>query len=122
MILAEYAFNTRVDEKSDIYSFGVVLLELVTGKRAIEPSVFGEETDLVGWVNNKVQTQEGLHEILDSNCLQSSLKDMIAFLRVAMLCTSFMPTSRPSMREAAALLLKAAPKYGNNEETLSIII
>jgi serine/threonine protein kinase len=40
----EYAYTLNVGEKSDIYSFGVVLLELVTGKRPVE-STFGEMGD-----------------------------------------------------------------------------
>ncbi|KAG0583517.1 hypothetical protein KC19_3G143200 [Ceratodon purpureus] len=131
-IAPEYAFSTRVDEKSDIYSFGVVLLELVTGKRAVDSSTFGEVADLVQWVNNKVQTQEGLCDVLDPNCEKSSQEDMIAFLRVAILCTTFMPSSRPSMREVVTLLIKAAPKTGmksvntgrngHDEETLLDVI
>lgn len=106
---AEYAFSTRVDEKSDIYSFGVVLLELVTGKRAVNSAVFGEGSDLVRWVSDKVQTEDGIYEILDPNCGKSSQQDMIAFLRVAMMCTSFNPVDRPSMRNVVLMLMKAAP-------------
>lgn len=60
LIHAEYAFGTQVREKSDIYSFGVVLLEPVTGKHANGPSEFVDGTNLVQWVHKKVPTQKGL--------------------------------------------------------------
>jgi serine/threonine protein kinase len=43
---AEYGYTLNVNKKSDIYSFGVVILELVTGSRPIDPE-FGENKDLV---------------------------------------------------------------------------
>ncbi|XXG67570.1 hypothetical protein AAC387_Pa06g0886 [Persea americana] len=43
---AEYAYTLRVNEKSDTYSFGMVILELVTGKRPVDPE-YGEK-DLLG--------------------------------------------------------------------------
>ena len=99
-----------MDEKSDIYSFGVVLLELVTGKRAVDSGVFGEGSDLVRWVHEKVQTEEGVAEVLDANCSRSAHgPDMVAVLKVALLCTSFRPVERPSMRAVVLMLMKAAP-------------
>ncbi|MFS7989291.1 putative transferase, protein kinase RLK-Pelle-LRR-XI-1 family [Helianthus anomalus] len=47
-IATEYAYTLRVNEKCDIYSFGVVILELVTEKHPIDPE-YGEK-DLVKWV------------------------------------------------------------------------
>ena len=67
----------------------------------------------VQWVNNKVQTHEGSHEILNPNYAKSAQEDMIAFLRVSM-CASCMSSSRPLIPEAVSLLMKAAPKPGMN--------
>jgi serine/threonine protein kinase len=47
----EYAMSGKLTLKSDIYSFGVVLLELITGRRAIDTSKKPGEQNLVSWVN-----------------------------------------------------------------------
>ena len=46
----EYAMTGQLTMKSDIYSFGVVLLELITGRRAIDPSAPSTDHNLVAWV------------------------------------------------------------------------
>ncbi len=86
-----------------------MLLELVTGKRPIEPA-FGEGVDLVKWVMNKIQSTEGLYEVLDPQLGCASHNDMILVLRVAMLCLSRHPRSRPPMREVVQLLIEAKPR------------
>ncbi|KAL8228704.1 hypothetical protein R6Q57_013604 [Mikania cordata] len=100
-IAPEYAYTLRVNEKSDIYSFGVVILELVTGKRPVEPE-FGEK-DLVKWVCPALD-QKGLDAVLDPK-LDSSFKDDICkVLNVGLLCTSPLPINRPSMRKVVKML------------------
>lgn len=47
----EYAMTGQLTVKSDIYSFGVVLLELITGRRAIDNSRTAGEQNLVAWVS-----------------------------------------------------------------------
>jgi serine/threonine protein kinase len=63
-LLSEYAYTLKVNEKSDIYSFGVVLMELLTGKRPIEAE-FGDGVDIVQWVRRKIQTKDGILDLLD---------------------------------------------------------
>ncbi|KAL7206261.1 hypothetical protein ACSBR2_019046 [Camellia fascicularis] len=55
-IALEYAYMSKVNEKSDIYSFGVVLMELVTGKRPLKPE-FGENEDIVQWVCGEMRSK-----------------------------------------------------------------
>jgi len=49
----EYGMTGELTTKSDIYSFGVVFLELVSGRRAIDPTKPTEEQNLVPWVRMK---------------------------------------------------------------------
>lgn len=101
---AEYAYTLQVDEKSDIYSFGVVILELVTGRRPVDPE-FGEK-DLVTWVCGNLN-QKGIDHVLDST-LASTCKEQIGkVLDIGLLCVSSLPINRPSMRRVVKMLQEA---------------
>jgi serine/threonine protein kinase len=113
-IAPEYGYTLKVSEKSDIYSFGVVLLELVTGKRPLEPKLYGENIDIVNWVYEKVESKQELYEVLDPNCSKDDHNDMLLVLRIALLCTNMLPSNRPSMREVVMMLLEATPKPKKN--------
>jgi len=107
----EYAYTLKVNEKSDIYSFGVVLMELLTGNRPIEPS-FGDGVDIVQWVRQKIQTKDGVLEILDSTMggVGVPLQEVMLVLRVALLCSSDLPVDRPTMRDVVQMLSDVKPK------------
>lgn len=51
----EYAMSGKLTLKSDIYSFGVVLLEIITGRKAIDMTRKPGEQNLVVWVSNLIK-------------------------------------------------------------------
>ncbi|KAI3889875.1 hypothetical protein MKX03_017798 [Papaver bracteatum] len=111
-IAPEYAYTLQVDEKSDIYSYGVVLMEILSGKKSVEPE-FGEGNNIVDWVRSKIKTEEGVGQVLDKNAgasCQSVREEMMIVLRVALLCTSSNPAERPSMRDVVSILHEAKPQ------------
>lgn len=106
--IAEYAYTLRVNEKSDTYSFGIVLLELITGRQPVDPE-FGEK-DLARWVRSRLD-QKGIARILDPN-LDISYKDhIIRVFQISLLCTSPLPINRPSMRGVVKMLQESGAEY-----------
>lgn len=107
--LAELAYTPKVTEKCDVYSFGVVLLELVTGRRPIEED-YGEGKDIVYWVSTNLSGRENVVKILDDKVANESVQDdMIKVLKVAVLCTTKLPSLRPTMRDVIKMLTDADP-------------
>lgn len=108
---AEYGYTLKVDEKIDIYSYGVVLLELLTGKRPLD-SEFGESVDIVEWIRKKIRDNRSLEEALDENVgnCKHVHEEMLLVLRIALLCTAKLPRDRPSMRDVITMLGEAKPR------------
>ncbi|KAK8965505.1 Receptor-like protein kinase HSL1 [Platanthera guangdongensis] len=103
-ITPEFAYTLRVNEKSDIYCFGVVILELVTGKRAADPEL--GEKDLVRWACATIQ-QKGEESIMDPRLDLRHKVQIAKVLYVGLLCTSTLPMNRPSMRRVTKMLMDA---------------
>ncbi|XP_004485839.1 uncharacterized protein [Cicer arietinum] len=100
-IAPEYAYTLRVNEKSDTYSFGVVILELVTGRRPVDPE-FGEK-DLVMWACNTLD-QKGVDHVLDSRLDSCFKEEIYKVLNIGLMCTSPLPINRPAMRRVVKML------------------
>ncbi|CAJ1978888.1 unnamed protein product [Sphenostylis stenocarpa] len=100
-IAPEYAYTLRVNEKCDIYSFGVVILELVTGRPPIGPE-YGEN-DLVKWVSSALE-HEGLDHVIDPTLDSKYREEISKVLSVGLHCTSSIPVTRPSMRNVVKML------------------
>ncbi|XP_059431682.1 receptor-like protein kinase HSL1 [Corylus avellana] len=105
-IAPEYAHTTRVNEKIDVYSFGVILLELTTGRKACDNG--DEHTSLVEWAWRHFQ--EGRH-VVDA-CLDEEVKElcyldeMYGVFKLGIICTGASPLTRPSMKEVLKILLQ----------------
>ncbi|XP_061363667.1 receptor-like protein kinase HSL1 [Gastrolobium bilobum] len=100
-IAPEYAYTVRVNEKSDIYSFGVVILELVTGRPPLDPE-YGEN-DLVKWVYLTLD-EKGQDQVIDPTLDLKYGEEINKVLSLGLLCTSPLPINRPSMRRVVKML------------------
>lgn len=102
----EYAYTMKVTEKCDIYSFGVVLLELITGKTPVQPLEQGG--DLVSWVRSSVRDAVPTPKIFDKRLDltdKSTVDEMSLFLKIALFCTSTSPLNRPTMKEVIMMMI-----------------
>ena len=100
-----------MNEKIDIYSYGVVLLELLTGKMPLDPA-FEESVDIVEWIRKK-RSNQALQEALDPSIAgqcKHVQEEMLLVLRIALLCTAKLPKERPSMRDVITMLGEAKPR------------
>lgn len=102
----EYAYTMQVTAPGNVYSFGVVLLEILTTRVPVDEE-FGEGVDLVKWVQGAPVRGETPEQILDAKLSTVSFgwrKEMLAALKVALLCTDTTPAKRPKMKKVVEML------------------
>lgn len=118
--VTEYAYTMKVTEKCDIYSFGVVLLELITGSSPVQPLEQGG--DLATWVRRQIHEKVPTIELFDKRLdlsAQGTTEEMSLVLKIALFCTSTSPLNRPTMREVIAMMLDARQAVSNSQSSLT---
>ncbi|KAL5214939.1 hypothetical protein ABZP36_004091 [Zizania latifolia] len=90
----------RLSQKADVYSFGVLLLELLTGKAPTHAVLHDEGVDLPRWARSVVR-EEWTSEVFDTELLRhpGAEEEMVEMLRLAMDCTATVPEKRLAMPE-----------------------
>ncbi|XP_062143893.1 probable serine/threonine-protein kinase PIX13 [Alnus glutinosa] len=101
----EYIATGHLYVKSDVYGFGVVLLELLTGLRALDTKRPNGQQTLVEWRKPCLSSKAKLKTIMDTRMEgQYSSKAAMEAAKLTLKCLAFDPKSRPSMKEVVEVL------------------
>ncbi|XP_076911235.1 serine/threonine-protein kinase PCRK1-like [Bidens hawaiensis] len=101
----EYVQTGRLTSKSDVWSFGVVLYELITGRRAVERNLPRNEQKLLEWVKPYISDSKKFHLIIDPRLEGDySIKSSHKLASLANKCLTKNPKSRPKMSEVVVML------------------
>ncbi|KAL6998338.1 putative serine/threonine-protein kinase pbl10 [Sarracenia purpurea var. burkii] len=101
----EYLSTGHLTAKSDVFSFGVVLLEMLTGKRAIDKNRPSGEHNLVEWAKPYLTNKRKILRVLDFRIQgQFSLGQALKAGNLALKCLGVEPKLRPSMDEVVVAL------------------
>ncbi|XP_076890970.1 putative receptor-like protein kinase At2g42960 [Bidens hawaiensis] len=103
-VAPEYANTGMLNEKSDIYSFGVLLLEAVTGRDPVDYNRVANEVNLVEWLKTMVGSRRA-EEVVDPNLdLKPSTHALKRALLVALRCVDPVSEKRPKMSQVVRML------------------
>ncbi|KAL9247290.1 hypothetical protein vseg_020735 [Gypsophila vaccaria] len=116
-VAPEYALTGHFLVKSDVYSYGVVLLELLTGRKPVDFSNPSGQENIVAWAQPFLTSKEGLDLIMDS-----SLRPIISFdsfskvAAIASMCVQPEVSRRPFMGEVVQALKLICSELDNPDE------
>ncbi|KAK8664511.1 hypothetical protein V6N13_084297 [Hibiscus sabdariffa] len=99
----EYALRGHLTEKADVFSFGIVALEIVSGRPNSDNSLEHDKIDLLGWAWTLHENNQSL-DLVDPNLAEFNEIEALRVIRVALLCTQGSPSMRPSMSRVVAML------------------
>ncbi|MBA0727661.1 hypothetical protein Golax_000630 [Gossypium laxum] len=110
-VAPEYAMTCRVSEKADVYSYGIVLLELISDKKALDPSFSSQANgfNIVSWAC--MLLQQGQAKDVFTLRLRDAgpHHDLVELLHLAVTCTVDSLSTRPTMRQVVRRLKRIQP-------------
>ncbi|XP_010445136.1 PREDICTED: receptor-like serine/threonine-protein kinase At4g25390 [Camelina sativa] len=98
--------DNDVSEKCDVYSYGVLLLVLISGRRPLEMTGSASEiqrANLMSWAR-KLARRGKLVDLVDQKLQNLDQEQAVLCIKVALLCLQRFPVSRPSMKEVVGML------------------
>ncbi|KAL5728772.1 hypothetical protein ACHQM5_001815 [Ranunculus cassubicifolius] len=121
-VAPEYAMTGHLLVKSDVYSYGVVLLELLTGRKPVDMSQPEGQENLVAWARPLLTSKEGLEMIIDPALGSNYTFDNVAKVAaIASMCVQPEVTHRPFMGEvvqALKLVCEETKEIGGSDSSI----
>ncbi|KAK2998149.1 hypothetical protein RJ639_025035, partial [Escallonia herrerae] len=105
-IAPEYLSTGKSSEKTDVFGYGIMLLELITGQRAFDLARLANDDDvmLLDWVKGLLKEKK-LELLVDPDLQNEYVEaEVEQLIQVALLCTQGSPMDRPKMSEVVRML------------------
>ncbi|WOG91394.1 hypothetical protein DCAR_0310643 [Daucus carota subsp. sativus] len=106
-VAPECSTCTDLSEKSDVYSYGVVLLVIISGRRPLQvtgsPLSEFQRANLLSWARRLARSGK-LLDLVDQSIQSFNTEQALRCLTVALLCLQKLPANRPTMKEVVGML------------------
>ncbi|XP_051126585.1 somatic embryogenesis receptor kinase 1 [Andrographis paniculata] len=105
-IAPEYLSTGKSSEKTDVFGYGIMLLELITGQRAFDLARLANDDDvmLLDWVKGLLKEKK-LEMLVDPDLKKEYIEaEVEQLIQVALLCTQSSPMDRPKMSDVVRML------------------
>lgn len=101
-----FLFLRRYSQKSDVFSYGVVMAQLVTGRSPTDNFVVENGGSIGMWLQKSLQLNNGVDAI--DPALQGSgyESEILLAMKIAVFCTNLDPQQRPKSSEVLKMLLQ----------------
>ncbi|GLJ41522.1 hypothetical protein SUGI_0859450 [Cryptomeria japonica] len=127
----DYCWNNRLSYKQDVYSFGIVVLEMITGHRHVDQARSSSEFHIPDYVRHMIEKNR-FEEAVDRKLKQDgwdsyALEEALAVANIALRCARFDKAERPDMNHVVTELSSVMSSAHNHigierkEEEITII-
>ncbi|RDX74769.1 Cold-responsive protein kinase 1, partial [Mucuna pruriens] len=101
----EYAMGGQLTMKADVYSFGVLILEIISGKSSARTNWGGSNKFLLEWAW-QLYEEGKLLELVDPDMVEFPEEEVIRYMKIAFFCTQAAASRRPMMSQVVEMLSK----------------
>ncbi|XVF39979.1 hypothetical protein PTKIN_Ptkin01aG0076300 [Pterospermum kingtungense] len=99
----EYAMRGHLTEKADVFGFGIVALEILSGRPNSDKSLEHDKIYLLEWAWALYENNQSL-DLVDPSVVDFDENEALRMVQIALLCTQGSPTMRPPMSRVVAML------------------